>query len=103
MFSSSELTAHVFDRIGKYNSRVNAFVTLVEDQAMARARAADEAMAHCKLWGPMHGVPIVMKDDKKTAGIGSLGLQRLPRNERRSPPCCHRQRPTDVSPASAAA
>lgn len=64
---------------------------------MARVKAADEALAQGKLWGPLHGVPIVMKDDKKTAGIRSPSLQRHPRNERRSPHCCHRQRPTDVA------
>ena len=69
--SSRELTAHVFERIRKYNTRVNAFVTLVEDQATARARAADEALAQGKPGGPLHGVPILMKDDKKTAGIRS--------------------------------
>jgi amidase len=69
--SSRELTAHVFERIRKYNGRVNAFVTLVEDQAITRARAADEALAQGKPWGRLHGVPILMKDDKKTAGIRS--------------------------------
>jgi amidase len=69
--SSRELTAHVFARIRKYNGRVNAFVTLAEDQAMARARAADEAQSQGKPWGRLHGIPILMKDDKKTAGIRS--------------------------------
>jgi len=71
VISSHELTAHVFERIRKYNGRVNAFVTLVEDRATAQARAADEAQAQGKPTGPLHGVPIPMKDDKKTAGIRS--------------------------------
>lgn len=71
VISSRELTAHVFERIRKYNSRINAFVTLVEDLAAARARAADEALAQGKIWGPLHGLPILMKDDKDTAGIRS--------------------------------
>jgi len=71
VISSRELTAHIFERIRKYNGRVNAFITLVEDQATARARAADEALAQGKLGGRLHGVPILMKDDKKTAGIRS--------------------------------
>ena len=69
--STRELTAHVFERIHKYNPRVNAFVTLAEDQAMTRARAADDALAQGKSWGRLHGVPVLMKDDKKTAGIRS--------------------------------
>jgi len=71
VISSRELTAHVSERIRKYNPRVNAFVTLVEEQALTRARAADEALAQGKAHGPLHGLPIVMKDDKKTAGIRS--------------------------------
>jgi len=71
VISSRELTAHVFARIRQYNPRVNAFVTLVEDQAIARARAADDAQAQGKSWGPLHGLPILMKDDKQTAGIRS--------------------------------
>jgi amidase len=71
VISSRELTAHVFDRIRKYNGRVNAFVTLVEEQATLHARAADEAIAQGKPPGPLHGLPILMKDDKKTAGIRS--------------------------------
>ncbi len=69
--SSRELTAHIFERIRKYNTRVNAFVTLAEEQAIRRAGAADEALAQGKPWGLLHGVPILMKDDKKTAGIRS--------------------------------
>jgi len=71
VISSRELTAHVFARIRQYNGRINAFVTLVEDQAVAHARAADEALAKGKPWGRLWGVPILMKDDKKTAGIRS--------------------------------
>ena len=80
VISSRELTAHVFERIRKYNGRINAFVTLAEGQAMARARAADEALARGKLWGRLHGVPIVMKDDKKTAGIRSTCGARIYEN-----------------------
>ncbi|HTQ56431.1 MAG TPA: amidase family protein [Bryobacteraceae bacterium] len=71
VISSRELTAHVFTRIRQYNARVNAFVTLAEAQAAVRARAADEALAQGQPWGPLHGVPILMKDDKQTAGIRS--------------------------------
>ena len=38
---------------------------------MTRARAADDALAQGKSWGRLHGVPVLMKDDKKTAGIRS--------------------------------
>ena len=46
-------------------------MTLVEDRATAQAPAADEAQAQGKPTGPLYGVPIPIKDDKKTAGIRS--------------------------------
>ena len=36
---------------------------------MARAREADEALAAGKVWGPLHGLPIVIKDNFSTAGV----------------------------------
>ena len=67
--SSRELTAHVFGRIQKYNPKINAFVTLVEGPAMERARQADEARAAGRLWGPLHGLPVLIKDGFSTAGV----------------------------------
>jgi amidase len=59
----------MFQRIQKYNPKINAFVTLLEDQAMQRAKEADEALARKQSWGPLHGVPIVIKDGFSTAGV----------------------------------
>lgn len=67
--SSRELTEHVFNRIKKYNPKINAFVTLMEEQAMARAEQADEALAAKKIWGPLHGLPILIKDAFAVAGV----------------------------------
>src|SRR5262245_65632989 len=41
VISSRELTELVFKRIAKYNPKINAFVTLIEEQAMERAKQAD--------------------------------------------------------------
>jgi len=67
--SSSELTKHVFGRIKKHNEKINAFVTLNEEQALKRARKADNDLAAGKNWGPLHGLPILIKDQFLTAGI----------------------------------
>ncbi len=67
--SSRELTRHIFKRIRKYNEKINAFVTLNEEKAMQRARKADEAQAAGKPWGPLHGLPILIKDQYRTAGL----------------------------------
>jgi len=69
MISSRELTKHVFERIGKHNEKINAFVTLGEEQALTRARQADTAQAQGKKWGPLHGLPILIKDQFETAGL----------------------------------
>jgi len=67
--SSVELTTHILERIKRYNPRLNAIVTLTEDAALARARAADEARARGDWWGPLHGVPCTIKDTFETAGV----------------------------------
>lgn len=67
--SSVELTKHILKRIEKYNPSLNAIVTLIEDEALARARQADEAAAREEWWGAFHGVPITVKDTFEMAGV----------------------------------
>ena len=69
VISSRELTEHTYRRIKRYNPKINAFVTLIEEQAMDRARKADEALAAGIVWGPLHGLPILVKDCFETAGV----------------------------------
>ena len=69
VISSRELTKHVFSRIKKHNEKINAFVTLNEEQALKRARKADNDLAVGKIWGPLHGLPILIKDQYATAGL----------------------------------
>ena len=56
-------------QIERVNPGVNAIVTLVAEQAMARARAADEDLAHGRPVGPLYGLPIAHKDLQPTSGI----------------------------------
>src|SRR5262249_54085546 len=76
--SSLELTTHLFERIKRFNPRLNAIVTLTEDQALGRAGAADESRARGQWWGPLQGVPCTIKDTfemagvRTTAGVSSL-------------------------------
>ena len=67
--SSVELTTRMLTRIGQYNPKLNAIVTLTPDAALARARAADEARARGNWWGPLHGVPITIKDTYEVDGV----------------------------------
>ena len=67
--SSVDLTTRMLDRIERFNPPLNAIVTLRADEALARARAADEAQARGEWWGPLHGVPCTSKDTFATAGM----------------------------------
>jgi len=80
VISSTELLNHTFSRIENYNSRINAFITLNQEEARERARRADEALARGRRFGPLHGLPILIKDTFATAGLrttsGSKQLER---------------------------
>ena len=68
--SAREVMQAHLKQISAVNGKVNALVTLVaEDQLMARAAAADEALAHGQRLGPLHGLPVAVKDLHETAGI----------------------------------
>ncbi len=67
--SSRELLDHYLKRIEQYNSQINAVVTLDVDRARKRADEADQALARGELWGPLHGLPMTIKDTIETAGI----------------------------------
>lgn len=67
--ASRELLGLYLDRIDKLNPRLNAVVTLDEGRARERARQADEARARGEEWGPLHGLPMTVKDSFETAGM----------------------------------
>jgi amidase len=68
--SAREVMQAHLKQIGRVNSKVNAIVTLVaEEQLLAQAAAADESLAKGKLLGPLHGMPLGVKDLHETAGI----------------------------------
>ncbi|MBO0803308.1 MAG: hypothetical protein J2P25_09585, partial [Nocardiopsaceae bacterium] len=67
--SARELLDAYLDRIGRVNPGLNAIVTLAEEQATASAEEADEAAARGAALGPLHGLPIAVKDLADTAGI----------------------------------
>jgi amidase len=68
--SAREVMQAHLKQISAVNGKVNAMVTLVaEGQLMAQAAAADEALAHGQWLGPLHGLPVAVKDLHETAGI----------------------------------
>ncbi len=62
------LEAHLH-QIERINPKVNAIVTLIPEQARARAAEADEALARGEVWGPLHGLPVAHKDLVPTRGV----------------------------------
>jgi amidase len=67
--SPVEVTKRFLDRIDSVNPAINAFVTLVPDQAMAAAKQAEAAVMKKQALGPLHGVPVAVKDVTETKGI----------------------------------
>jgi len=67
--SAAEALEHQLRHIHQHNPRINAIVTLDESGARARAREADEALAAGEPVGPLHGVPVTVKDTFETAGL----------------------------------
>jgi len=60
--SSVELTQHYIDRIQRFDEELNAVVVRTFERALADARAADEAIASGAALGPLHGVPMTIKE-----------------------------------------
>ena len=67
--SSLALMEGIFDRIDRFNPALNAVVTLMREEALVCALEADEALARGELWGPLHGVPVTIKDCFDVAGV----------------------------------
>src|SRR5258708_10110681 len=62
------LGAHL-ERIERCNPALNAIVTLAPEEALLAARAADDARLEGLALGPLHGLPVAVKDLVETAGI----------------------------------
>jgi amidase len=71
--SSRELLDVFVERVERLNGAVNAVVTLDLDRARAAATRADEARARGDVVGPLHGLPVTIKDAIETEGIRSTG------------------------------
>jgi aspartyl-tRNA(Asn)/glutamyl-tRNA(Gln) amidotransferase subunit A len=67
--SSREVVQAHLDRVAAVNPKVNAIVTLLADEALKSADAADKAVKDGVELGPLHGVPFTIKDAIDTAGV----------------------------------
>ena len=67
--SPVELLDAVLERIERLNPELNAFITVAAEQARADARRAEREIARGKHRGPLHGIPLPLKDNIETQGI----------------------------------
>jgi aspartyl-tRNA(Asn)/glutamyl-tRNA(Gln) amidotransferase subunit A len=75
--SPVELTQAFLARVKLLDGKLNSHLLLLEDQAMADAKAAEAAIAAGGWKGPLHGIPIGLKDIYNTAGIRTTGHSAL--------------------------
>jgi amidase len=71
--SSQEVVEAYVQRIEAVNPKLNAVVQFTAEAALAHAREADAALARGEIKGPLHGVPITIKDSFDTEGVISTG------------------------------
>ena len=67
--SPVELTNACLDRIEQLNPAINAFIAVMHDSALAKAREAEAEISAGNWRGPLHGIPIGLKDLIDTAGV----------------------------------
>ena len=69
VITSEALLAAQLERVERFNPVLNAVVALDVDGAFRAARAADEARRQGRLTGPLHGLPMTIKDIFATRGL----------------------------------
>lgn len=67
--SSVELLEHLVARVQRHDARLNALVVRDFERARERARAADAALARREPWGPLHGLPMTVKEAFDVQGL----------------------------------
>ena len=75
--SPVEVTEAYLERIDNLDFKFNAYLTVCRQQALDQAKEAEAAIARGEYLGPMHGIPVAVKDQLWTQGIRSTGGSRI--------------------------
>ena len=75
--SPVEATSAYLDRIDSLNFKFNSYLTICRNEAMAQAEEAERAIARGEYLGPMHGIPVAIKDQLWTKGIRTTAGSRI--------------------------
>ena len=75
--SPVEATSAYIDRIDSLNFKFNSYLTVCRNEAMADAKEAEHAIAAGNYLGPMHGIPVAVKDQLWTKGIRTTAGSRI--------------------------
>jgi len=78
--SPVEITRICLERIEKLNPALNAFITVTVDSALAEARRAEAEIGRGQWRGPLHGIPVAIKDLINTAGVRTTAASALHAN-----------------------
>jgi aspartyl-tRNA(Asn)/glutamyl-tRNA(Gln) amidotransferase subunit A len=79
--SAVETTSTVLERIAALEPKLNAFAYLAADEAMEAAKAADSSLAKGEPTGPLHGIPVTIKDLEAVRGMPLEGGTHLLRGD----------------------
>ena len=67
--SAVEMLEYFIARVEQYDGGINAVVVRDFDRARENAKAADAALAKDQIWGPLHGVPVTLKESYDVEGL----------------------------------
>ena len=71
--SPVEAAQAYLERIDRVDSKLHSYITVCRDEALTQARQAEREIARGRYRGPMHGIPVAVKDQLYTKGIRTTG------------------------------
>ena len=71
--SPVEATEAYLERIAQVDGKLNSYITVCSDEALAAARQAEQEIGSGNYCGPMHGIPVAVKDQLNSQGIRTTG------------------------------